>query len=221
MIKYSIKNKLIFIFMTSCLIFNIGCSKQSVKKTSNSKSVISKASSVSKINDTKDIKKNDEATFEKEYIKAYTLFFQHKYEESIKICDEIIKKDSKFYKAYNTKGISLCFLNDFENGLKNINKSLEIKPNFGYGRFNKALAYELYGYYDESLKWYDKALEIENYIWSYYGKASIYGRLGDVDNTIKYLKIALSMDSTIKDTIKSERDFDPVRNDPTFKDLVK
>ncbi|KGM95968.1 hypothetical protein Z968_07745 [Clostridium novyi A str. 4552] len=217
MIKYSIKNKLIFIFMTSCLIFNIGCTKENKKNTSNNKSVVSSNSSIDNTN----LKEKNESNFENEYLAAYNLFFQHKYEESIKICDEIIKKDSKFYKAYNTKGISLCFLNNFDNGLKNINKSLEIKPDFGYGRFNKALAYELYGYYDESLKWYDKALEIENYIWSYYGKASIYGRLGDVDNTIKYLKIALSMDSTIKDTIKSERDFDPVRNNPKFKDLVK
>ncbi|KGN02391.1 hypothetical protein Z969_05565 [Clostridium novyi A str. 4570] len=221
MIKCFAKNKFFFILMTSCLIFHIGCSKQPKKTNSNNKSVVSNPTSVYKAKNTTDIKGNDEATFEKEYVKAYTLFFQHKFEESIKICDEIIKKDSKFYKAYTTKGISLCFLNDFENGLKNINKSLEINPDFPYGRFNKALAYELYGYYDESLKWYDKALEVENYIWSYYGKASIYGRLGDVDNTIKYLKIALSMDSTIKDTIKSERDFDPVRNDPKFKNLVE
>ncbi|EDS78187.1 TPR Domain protein [Clostridium botulinum C str. Eklund] len=217
MIKYSIKNKLIFIFMTSCLIFNIGCTKENKKNTSNNKSVVSSNSSIDNTN----LKEKNESNFENEYLAAYNLFFQHKYEESIKICDEIIKKDSKFYKAYNTKGISLCFLNNFDNGLKNINKSLEIKPDFAYGRFNKALAYELYGYYDESLKWYDKALEIENYIWSYYGKASIYGRLGDVDNTIKYLKIALSMDSTIKDTIKCERDFDPVRNDLKFKNLVE
>lgn len=220
MIEYSMKNKFFFIFMISCLIFNMGCSKQPQKNTPNNKSVVSQTPSANSIKNTKNAKEKNEATFEKQYTKAYNLFFQHKYEESIKICDQIIKKDSKFYKAYNTKGISLCFLNNFDNGLKNINKALEIKPDFAYGRFNKALAYELYGHYDEALKWYDKALELENYIWSYYGKASIYGRRGDVDNTIKYLKIALSMDSNIKDTIKKERDFDPVRNDSKFKALI-
>ncbi len=46
--------------------------------------------------------------------------------------------------------------------MKNIDKSLDIKPDYGYARFNKALAYELYERFDEALKWYDKALDIEN-----------------------------------------------------------
>ena len=68
---------------------------------------------------------------------------------------------------------------------------------------------------------YDKALEVENYIWSHYGKASIYGRRGDVNNTVKYLKMSINMDSSIKECIKTEHDFDPVRDDPKFKDLIK
>lgn len=216
MIKSSIKNKAFFIFIALCLMFTFGCSKQSTK-TTKSQNINASNSSVNNTN----IKEKKDSALEKQYLSAYNLFFQHKYEEAIKISDNIIKGNENFYKAYNIKGIALCFKNDFANGMKNIDKCLNIKPDFGYGRFNKALAYELYGHYDDALKWYDKALEIENYVWSYYGKASIYGRLGDVDNTVKYLKIAINMDPTIKECVKTERDFDPVRDDSKFKALVK
>ncbi|KEI03032.1 tetratricopeptide repeat protein [Clostridium botulinum] len=214
MIKCSIKNNLIYIFISLCLIFSVACSN----KDSNSHDSATTKKNTSNLNtNTCD---NSSIDLHKQYEVAYTLFFNHKYEEAIEICNNIIKKDNNFYKAYTTKGISLCFLNDFENGLSNINKSLDINPNFGYGRFNKALAYELYGHYDEALIWYDKALEIEHYTWSYYGKASIYGRLGNVQNTIKYLKIAINMNSNVKECIKTERDFDPIRDTEEFKKLL-
>ncbi|MEL7598044.1 MAG: hypothetical protein AAGU01_07565, partial [Clostridiaceae bacterium] len=106
-------------------------------------------------------------------------------------------------------------------GIKAIDKALEINPGYGYGRFNKGLAYELYRHYDEALMWYDKALEVENYIWSYYGKASIYGRRGDIENTVKYLKIAIDMDASVKKLAKEERDFDNVRESKSFKEIVQ
>lgn len=162
-----------------------------------------------------------EATLESEYSKAYAAFFDHKYKEAIEISDKIIDKDSNFFKAYNIKGISLCFSHNFEEGMKNIDKALNLNPNFGYGRFNKALAYELYGHYDEALLWYDKALEIDNYVWSYYGKASIYGRLGDASNAVKYLKIAIAMQESVKEEAKKEKDFDKVRNNKEFMELMK
>lgn len=160
------------------------------------------------------------ASLEADYNKALGVFFNGEYENAIKMAEEIIKKDINFYKAYNIKGIALCFYHNYDEGMKNINKCLSINPDFGYGRFNKALAYELYGHYDEALIWYDKALEVENYVWSYYGKASIYGRRGDVENTVKYLKIAISMDSNVKNEARNERDFDNVRNSKKFKELV-
>lgn len=159
-------------------------------------------------------------SLEADYNKALGAFFNGEYESTIKMADEIIKKDVNFYKAYNIKGIALCFYHNYDEGMKNIDKCLSINPTFGYGRFNKALAYELYGHYDEALRWYDKALEIENYVWSYYGKASIYGRRGDVENTVKYLKIAIEMDVSVKNEARNEKDFDNVRNSAEFKKLV-
>lgn len=154
------------------------------------------------------------------YQQSYRAFHSKKYSEAIKLADQLIKEDKGFYKAYNIKGIALCFSHNFSEGMTNIDQALTLKPDFGYARFNKALAYELYRNFDSALVWYDKALEVENYVWSYYGKASIYGRRGDVQNTVKYLKIAISMWDGIRALAREESDFDPVRNTPEFKELV-
>jgi tetratricopeptide (TPR) repeat protein len=152
---------------------------------------------------------------------GHIAFNAKKYVEAIAIEDEVIEEDSTSYKAYNVKGIALCYSQNFDEGMKNIDKALTINPNFGYARFNKALAYELFGYYDEAIAWYNKALQVENYIWSYYGIASIYGRRGDVENTVKYLKIAVDMDSSVKSIAAQEHDFNPVKNSQAFQQLLK
>ena len=142
--------------------------------------------------------KEESSVEETLYEEARNLFFNEgNYEKTIEKANEIIDKFPKSYKAYNIRGIAKAYNGNFQEGMDDIDKALELNSDFGYARFNKALNYELYGEYDKALIWYDKALEIEDYVWSYYGKASIYGRKGDVENTIKYLKIAISMESAV------------------------
>ena len=105
--------------------------------------------------------------------------------------------------------------------MQQIDQSLKLKPDYGYARFNKALANELYRNYDEAIKWYKKDLEVEKFEWSYYGIASIYGRKGDIENTIKYLKLAIDINPNIKNAAKNEEDFDNVQDSMEFQQLLK
>lgn len=158
---------------------------------------------------------------EDKYKQGYDEFNNKNYAEAIKTEQSVISMDAQFYRAYSVKGIALCFSGDYENGMKDIDKALSIDPYFGYGRFNKALAYELYGHYDEAIQWYNNALKVEKYVWSYYGIASIYGRKGDIANTTKYLNMAIDMDPGVKSLAKEEKDFDNVRKYPEFQQLIK
>lgn len=158
---------------------------------------------------------------EDKYQQGYEAYSAEKYDEAIKIEDEVIKSDDQFYKAYTIKGIALCYSKQYTEGMKNIDKALEIKPDYGHALFNKALALELYGKYNEALEWYDKDLAVENFVWSYYGKAAIYGRKGDVANTVKYLKMAINLQENVKEEARKEKDFDNVRNSKEFKEAVK
>ncbi len=154
------------------------------------------------------------------YEQGYKAFFKDQYITAINLENEVIKLAPDFYKAYNLKGIALCYSGDFKNGMANIDKSLSMKPDFGYALFNKGLAYELFGYYDKALLWYNKDLQIEDYVWTYYGISSIYGRKGEVLNTIKYLKIAISLDPGVKEIAKTEKDFNNVKNYEEFQSLI-
>ena len=183
--------------------------------------------------DTKEIKKQQLVETENKNIKqkqenleimwkkGYDEFFQKKYKQAIETERQVLKEDPNFYKAYAVEGIALAYSGNFKNGLKQIDQALILRPDYGYARFNKALANELYGYNDEAIKWYKKALEVEKFEWSYYGIASVYGRKGDIENTIKYLKLAIEINSNIKNAAKNEKDFDNVKESIEFKKLIK
>lgn len=229
--KFSFKSKVIIFCILSLVVAGIAykeaINNRSIKlenvnnKNDNSQTFLKAADDEkSKNEESKKIQEEKNKKLEDRYDQSVKAFGDKKYEEAITKANEIINEDSSFYKAYNIKGIALCYSNNYDEGMKNIDKALELKSDFGYARFNKALAYELYGRYDDALSWYDKDLEIEKYIWSYYGKASIYGRRGDVENTIKYLKIAIEMSPDIKKVASEEEDFDPVKDSKEFQELI-
>ncbi|WP_026886650.1 tetratricopeptide repeat protein [Clostridium beijerinckii] len=154
------------------------------------------------------------------YDEAYNLFFSHKYTDAIGKADLLINEFPSNAMGYNIRGIAKAYNGEFDSGIDDIDKALSINTKYGYARFNKALTYELYGKMDDALEWYNKALDIEDYEWSYYGIASIYGRRGDVKNTMLYLKKAIQMDTSIKEIAKAEHDFDPVKNSEEFQKAV-
>lgn len=184
---------------------------------------------VEKISDYSDKINNNAAKDEKEkysdrenelYNEAYTSFFSHTYVDAINKADLLISEFPSNAMGYNIRGIAKAYNGDYNGGMKDIDKSLSIDGNYGYARFNKALTYELYEDFDKALEWYNKDLEIEDYEWSYYGIASIYGRNGDVTNTMTYLNKAIQIDSGVKEAAKTEHDFDPVKNSEEFKRAV-
>lgn len=165
-------------------------------------------------------KNNDREEFL--YEEARNIFFNvGDYEKTIEKANEIITEFPSSYKAYSIRGIAKAYNGNFQEGMNDIDKALQINPNFGYARFNKALNYELYWQLDDALEWYNKSLEVEEYVWSYYGIASIYGRKGDVENTVKYLSRAIDMEEAVKEEAKNEADFDNVRQSEEFQKLIQ
>lgn len=165
--------------------------------------------------------KQKQEDLEKKWKIGYDQFFKKEYKLAIETERQVIKEDPNFYKAYAVEGIALAYNKDFIKGIEQIDQALKLKPNYGYARFNKALANELYGHYDEAIKWYKKALEVEKFEWSYYGIASIYGRKGVIKNTINYLKLAIDINPNVKNEAKNEKDFDNVRDSIEFRKLIE
>ncbi|MDD3224073.1 MAG: hypothetical protein PHX70_05100 [Clostridium sp.] len=155
---------------------------------------------------------------------GYTAYNAYNYNEAVDYENKALLANENNARAHVIKGIATCYSSittqNFNSGMAEIDKALAINPNYGYARYNKALALELYGHYDEALMWYDKALQVENFVWSYYGKACIYGRKGDVANSVKYLRIAIQMQANVKGEARNQKDFNNVKNSKEFKELV-
>lgn len=155
---------------------------------------------------------------------GYTAFNSDNYQVAIDDENKALALNDNNARAHAIKGIAICYSglenSNYTGALAEIDRALQIDPNNGYARFNRALTLERFGHYDEALTWYDKALQVDNFVWSYYGKACIYGRKGDVDNAVKYLKIAIGMQANIKEEARNEEDFTNVRNSEAFKQLV-
>lgn len=178
-----------------------------------------------KVEEKPEVKVNEEE--ENLYNDTLNAFYEGNYSVTIEKANSIIAKFPDSYKAYNIRGFAKAFSVGFEEGMKDIEKALVIKPDYGYGRYTKAFNYELYDKFNEALDWYDKSLEIEDYMWTYYGKASIYGRRGDVENTVVNLKKAIEVEgakeneSGVKKEARKESDFNPVRGNAEFEALIK
>lgn len=156
------------------------------------------------------------------YDQGLRLYYQRKFPEALVLFNQALAIDAQCYEALNAKGATLAFQGHYEQGLALIQQALALNPSFVYGHFNLGLANELARRWDPAIAAYQKALQLDNRdTWSYYGIASIYGRLGKIDKVLEYLKPAIALDPDVKAEAFKEHDFDPVRNDPRFQTLVK
>ncbi|WP_054970662.1 polysaccharide deacetylase family protein [Alicyclobacillus ferrooxydans] len=152
-------------------------------------------------------------------------FGKHDYQIAIDDETKAIVEDPGNYKAYTIKGIALCYAGHYNSGMSLIDEALKMQPNYGYGLFNKALGLELYGYYDQAIATYQTAIPLGSgkwwKAWAYYGIASIYGRRGDVQHVVEYLKEAEALSTITKIAARTEKDFNPVRSSPVFQALLR
>ncbi|MDP4177649.1 MAG: hypothetical protein Q8900_04830 [Bacillota bacterium] len=218
---------------------SISSKSNSAKVNDDSKNITKNTSLVSSDGQNKqvtDSQNENEKELEQKYNVALNEYYgsEDKKSDVIKLTSEIINQDDKFYKAYSLRGIATCFIKisdeNYKKGLADIDKSLQIKPNFGYGLFCRALALELYGHYDDAMSGYDKALtalksenNTEFTAWSYFGQSSIYGRRGDVQNCTRLLKISIDLYPNAKNVAIDEEnsDFKNVKDSQEFQKLIK
>lgn len=152
-------------------------------------------------------------------------FGQRNYQSAIANENQALAANPNYYPAYAVKGIALCFAGSYTSGMNAIDESLKLNPTYGYGLFNKALAFELYGYYNQAIATYQQAIPLGNgqwwKAWAYYGIAAVYGRRGDVPHVVEYLKQAEALSVNTKIAARTEKDFNPVRSSPAFQALLK
>ncbi|MEI0612113.1 tetratricopeptide repeat protein [Brachyspira pilosicoli] len=92
--------------------------------------------------------------------KIQKLRLEKKFEEIIKLCDEVIKKDDKDEDAYFFKGVSLLELKQYYDAICNFNKVIELNPNDEESYYNIGNCKFDLKNYEEAIKYFDKVLEL-------------------------------------------------------------
>lgn len=165
-------------------------------------------------------KKREEEKVNQIYNTALLDYSNKNYNKSIKGCDEILVLDENNYKALSLKGINLCFTQNYNKGIVLIDKAIQIKGDFGFGIFNKALSLDIVGKYEEAKKYYLKALEVEKYPFTYYNLSIIFEREGNTSESLKYLKDSINLKISLKNNAKEEIVFSKLKDNKEFKEIV-
>jgi len=106
--------------------------------------------------------------------------------------------------------------------LELLEKALSIKPKRIPALHEKALCLIDLKRYNEAIKTLDEILEIDsNDFTAYYNKACAYSLLNDKLNAINNLKKAIELNPDFKFLAMDDKDFDNIRSEEEFKNLIK
>ncbi|WP_217359984.1 tetratricopeptide repeat protein [Anabaena sp. UHCC 0253] len=123
---------------------------------------------------------------------------------------------------YFNQGNALFFTGDYEGAIKSYNQAIEIQP-FHEAWYNKGLV-QLFNLkqYENAITSFDEALKINQGLQiAWYNKAQCYALIDNVNLAIDNLQKAIELNPEYKNNAKTDPDFDEIREDERFKQLIE
>ena len=121
--------------------------------------------------------------------------------------------------TYNNRANIYSVKGNYENAIRDFQKSIRINPNYASARISIFGLLNKVGKNAEAKTHKQKACELikdENE----YNRACFESIRGNIDQALELLKIGLELRQSSKDWAKQDPDFDNIRDDPRFKELV-
>lgn len=158
----------------------------------------------------------------KDYARQGTaLYYEHRYDDAVASYDKAIEIKPDYCEVWNNRGIALNELQRYTEAIVSYDKALEINPDFYEAWSNLGNAVARLQRYQEAIKCYNKAIQIQPNdpsIW--YHKASCYALQGNIDLAIENLRQAIKLNPQYKQMAKTDLNFDAIRKDERFKNLI-
>jgi tetratricopeptide (TPR) repeat protein len=124
-------------------------------------------------------------------------------------------------KAYLAKGRIEEGIREGEIALK-LSRNLDIKENVKYVLNLLGGAYFLNGEPDKAIRVLQQAIEVDpNYATSYYNVSCIHAVKRERGKALEYLKRAMALDPNYKEKAKRDKDFDSLRGEKEFEEMIK
>jgi tetratricopeptide (TPR) repeat protein len=144
-----------------------------------------------------------------------------RYEEAITAYDKALEFKSDDPSIWKNRGITLSYLKRYEEAISSHDKALEFKSDDPGIWTNRGITLGYLKRYEEAISSHDKAIELKpnaSNVW--YNRACSYALQGNVDATVHDLAKAIKLDSTCRETARTDSDFDKVRHDERFQKLL-
>ncbi len=146
-----------------------------------------------------------------------------KYEIAIVCFEKALKINPNYNLAWFGQAQVLENIQRFEDALESYRKVTQIAPANAFDWSLKGFALCKLERYKEAFVCCEKALQIHpNYHWALYSKACCYVRQNELTLALKFLRQVIKINPPlIKNYIQSESIFDPIREDPQFKQILE
>ena len=156
------------------------------------------------------------------YSRGFDLGELGRHEQALASYDKAIEINPNNHRAWNNHGITLGELGRHEQELASYDKAIEINPNNHRAWSNRSLALGQLGKYEQAFASLDRAIKINpNYVYAWYNKAATYALQNNLDLALENLKKAFSLNPELREYIKTDPDFDAIREDERFKKLME
>lgn len=130
-----------------------------------------------------------------------------------------IKPDSD--EAWYMIGVAYDDQEEYDEAIGAFQTALALRPDNDGVWNNLGVAYQHKEEYDEAIRAFKKALEINpDKVGAWYNLACAYSLKGDSANAVQHLSTSITSEASWRERAKTDSDFIPIRNDPTFRKLV-
>lgn len=146
-----------------------------------------------------------------------------KLEEALEYYDKAIKVDPKEPQNYNDKGDILNDLDRHEEALEYFNKAISMDSSIADFFNDKGNVLYALERYEEAIESYNKAIELyeeSESSYAYFGKSLCYINLNNINECLVNLKKAIELDSSLKEDAKNYPEFNDIRTNKEFIQLV-
>lgn len=153
---------------------------------------------------------------------AYVLYFDRQYDKSIEFCQRALKQDPNYAIAHALLGWNYVQLKRTPEGINELNRALESAPENTLYLATLGRAYVLSQQNTEAQHLVQQLDELSKHKWvGASTQAIIYAARGDRDSAISWLNVAAKQEDGFLLWLKVTPEFDPLRDDPRFKQLVQ
>ncbi|NEQ81389.1 MAG: tetratricopeptide repeat protein [Moorea sp. SIO2I5] len=144
-----------------------------------------------------------------------------RYEESLATHAEAIKINPNNFRSWFGQGYTLRYMEHYEEALISYDQVIQLNPDFHHAWNHRAYALIKLGRYQEAWDSLERVRQVKsNSSNLYYNEACYYALNGEIDSAIASLKQAMSLNDRLKSIINIDADFDMIKDEQRFQDLI-